>query len=196
MFDHKKSIMKTIALVAESGAGKGLFVETMKKLLPGRRIVSVRFSDVLCDILDMLGKERSRDNIDVLVTALRAAFNDEGILNDAMRKRLADMQADIVILDGLRKEKEVEVVRERRGILVYIAADQRVRYERRRQVAEKPDELNMNWEQFATQANAAPQVAIRHIGQTLADVMIENNGSVEEFEAAIQEFIKRHDMNA
>ena len=188
--------MKTIALVAESGAGKGLFVETMKKLLPNKRIVSVRFSDVLCDILDMLGKERSRNNIDMLVTALRTAFNDEGILNDAMRKRLANTQADIVILDGLRKEKEVEVVHEWLGILVYIAADQRVRFERRRQVAEKPDELNMSWEQFVIQANAAPQVQIRHIGQTLADVTIENNGSVEEFEAAIQEFIKRQSMDA
>ena len=95
--------MKTIALVAENGAGKGVFVETMKKLLPDHHIVSVRFSDVLCDILDMLGKEQSRDNIDSLVTALRSAFNDEGILNDAMRKRLADTKADIVIFDGLRK---------------------------------------------------------------------------------------------
>ena len=186
--------MKTIALVAENGAGKGLFVETIKKLLPRYRIVSVRFSDVLCDILNTLGKERSRDNIDVLVTALRTAFNDEGILNDAMRKRLADTQADIVILDGLRKEKEVEVVHERLGILVYIAADQRVRFERRRQVAEKPDELNMSWEQFAVQANAAPQIAIRSIGETLADVTIENNGSAQDFERKIQEFIETYHL--
>ena len=184
--------MKTIALVAENGAGKGLFVEMMKKLLPKYRIASVRFSDVLCDILDMLGKERSRDNIDSLVTALRSAFDDEGILNDAMRKRLADTKADIVILDGLRKEKEIPAVRERQGILVYIAADQRVRYERRRQVAEKPDELNMTWEQFSVQANADPQVHIRHIGETMADVTIENNGSVPEFKAAVQAFIETH----
>ena len=184
--------MKTIALVAENGAGKGLFVEMMKRLLPKYRIVSVRFSDVLCDILDMLGKERSRDNIDSLVTALRSAFNDEGILNDVMRKRLADTEADIVILDGLRKEKEISVVRERQGLLVYIAADQRVRYERRRQVAEKSDELNMSWEQFLAQANAAPQIQIRHIGETMADVTIENNESVEEFEGAIRKFIERN----
>ena len=182
--------MKTIVLVAENGAGKGLFVETMKKLLPRYRIVSIRFSDVLFDILAMLGKERSRDNIDSLVTALRHAFNDEGILNDAMRKRLADTEADIVILDGLRKEKEIPVVRERQGLLVYIVADQRVRFERRRQVAEKPDELNMTWEQFAAQANADPQIQIRHIGETMADVTLENNGSVEEFEAAVKTFIE------
>ena len=186
--------MKTIALVAENGAGKGLFVEMMKKLLPRHLIISVRFSDVLCDILDMLGKERSRDNIDSLVTALRSSFNDEGILNDAMRKRLADTKADIVILDGLRKEKEISVVRECQGILVYIAADQRVRYERRRQVAEKPDELNMSWEQFVAQANAAPQIQIRHIGETMADVTIKNNGSIEEFEGVIEKFIKHNDL--
>ena len=187
--------MKTIAIVAENGAGKGVFVELMKKLLSEKRIVSVRFSDILCDILNMLGKEKSRDNIDSLVTALRRAFNDEGILNDAMRKRLADdMETDIVILDGLRKEKEISIVRERQGTLVYIAADQRVRYERRRQVAEKPDEWDMSWEQFLAQANAAPQIQIRHIGETMADVTLENNGSVEEFEGAIKRFIEENDL--
>lgn len=183
--------MKTIALVAEKGAGKGFFVEIIKKLLPELRIVSVRFSDPLCDILDILGKEKSRDNIDTLVTALREAFHDEGILTAAIDKRLGEIKADIIILDGLRKEKEIPLVRKYGGILVYIAADQKIRYERRRQAAEKPDELGMSWEQFVEQDNAAPQIEIRHIGETIADMTIENNGSIEEFELSVKKFIDR-----
>lgn len=186
--------MKTIALVAEKGGGKGLFVEIVKKLLPDRRIVSVRFSDALCDILDILGIEKSRDNIDTLVTALRGAFHDEGLLATAMRTRLQGMNADIVILDGLRKEKEISLVREREGLLVYIAADQRVRYGRLKARAEKPDEIGMTWEKFVEQDNAAPQLEIRHIGETMADAAIENNGSVEEFEVAVREFVTQHDL--
>lgn len=184
--------MKTIALVAESGAGKGLFVEIVKKLLPELSIVSVRFSDPLVEILDLLGKERSRDNIDTLVTALREAFHDQGILEGALKKRLQGIKADIVILDGLRKEKEVPLVRESNGILVYINADQRVRYERRKGEAEKPDELGMSWEKFVEQGNAPPQREIRHIGEIMADAIIENNASVEEFALKIKEFIEHH----
>lgn len=186
--------MKTIALVAESGAGKGLFVGIMRKLLPHHRIIVVRFSDVLCDILDMFGIEKSRDNIDTLVTALRKAFRNEGLLSQAMNRCVQKTEADIIVLDGLRKEKEVPLVRERQGLLVYIMADQRVRYDRLKARAEKSDEINMTWEKFVEQATADPQVEIRHIGETMADATLENNGSVEEFELKIQQFVGQYHL--
>ncbi|MDP3778722.1 MAG: hypothetical protein Q8R30_01570 [bacterium] len=186
--------MKTIALVGENGCGKGLFIEVMKKLLPHKRIVSVRFSDVLSDILDILGIEKSRDNIDTLVTTLRSAFHDEGLLTAALRKRLQNMDADIVILDGLRKEKEVPLVHEREGLLVYIAVDEKIRFERLSQRTEKSDEAGMTWEQFVEQSKADPQVQIRHIGETMANATLNNNGSLDEFEVAVKEFIAEHGL--
>lgn len=194
MADFAVPAMKTIALVAENGAGKGFFVKIIKKLLPELSIVSVRFSDPLVEILDLLDKQRSRDNIDALVTALREAFHDQGILEGALKKRLQGIKSDIIILDGLRKKKEVSLVRESNGIFVYITADQRVRYERRKREAEKPDELGMSWDQFVEQGNAPPQREIRHIGETMADATIENNGSVEEFELKVKEFIQRYHL--
>ena len=186
--------MKTIALIAEKGAGKGLFVDIIKKLLPDQRVVSVRFSDVLCDILDILDKEKSRHNIVNLVTALRESFQDEGLLVNAMQRRLQGINADIVILDGLRKEKEIALVRERQGTLVYIVADQKIRFDRRTQTSEKSDEIGMSWDTFVEQDDAAPERGIRHIGETMADATIENNGSVEEFENAIRKFIERNGL--
>lgn len=184
--------MKTIALVAEKGAGKGLFVEMINRLLPDKHIVSVRFSDVFCDILDTLGKEKSRHNISMLATALRDAFQDEGLLIAVMHKRLQGMDADIVFLDGLRKEKEISLVRERDGLLVYITADPNVRFDRLVQRTEKSDEMGMTWEQFNAQEQMATEVSIRHIGETMADVKLENNGTVEEFEGVIKNFIARY----
>lgn len=187
-------MIKTIALVGESGCGKGLFIEIIKKILPSKRIIAVRFSDVLSDILHILGIEKSRDNIDTLVTALRNAFHDEGLLTAAMRKRLQDIDADIVILDGLRKEEEIPLVRERGGLLLYIAVDEKVRFERLSQRAEKSDEVGMTWEQFREQSMAAPQVRIRHIGETMADATVRNNGTVEEFEKAMKDIIAEHNL--
>ena len=184
--------MKIIALTAESGAGKGLFIEIFKKCYPHLRVEVVRFSDILREILDILGKEKSRQNIDMLVTALREAFHDEGVLIAPMETRLKARDADIVILDGLRKIKEIPLVRACEGILVFIAADQKLRFERRRETPEKPDEINMSWEQFVEQGNAAPQTEIRTIGETMTDVTIENNGSEQDFESRIKEFVARY----
>jgi dephospho-CoA kinase len=47
----------------------------------------------------------------------------------------------------------------------------------------------MSWEQFMHQEGLAPEVTIRHIGETMADAVIENNGSVEEFEKKIRGFL-------
>ena len=179
-----------IATVAEKGAGKGLFIEIVRKLLPGKKIVSVRFSDIWREILRLLGKEESRENISNLATAIRALFNDDGILVGAMERRLVDIDADIMILDGIRKPEEVEpLVRRQNGVLLYIAASPEVRFKRRREHAETTDETGMNWEQFIHQENIATEISIRAIGETMADYRIENNGTIEEFEAKIKEFV-------
>ena len=182
-----------IAIVAEKGAGKGLFIELVKKLMPEKKIVSLRLSDVWREILHILNKEESRENISNLATAVRTLFRDDGILVHAMKKRLADIQADIIILDGLRKEEEVApLVRDNDGLLVYIAASPEARFARRREHAETTDEKGMGWEQFMRLENLTPEVTIRHIGETMADVTLENNGTVEEFEKKIKQFIDGH----
>lgn len=180
----------TIATVAEKGGGKGLFGDLVKKLLPDKKVVSVRFSDVWREILGLLGQEESRENISQMATAIRATFKNDGILADAMQKRLAGIDSDIIILDGLRKAEEVEpLVRRRDGILVYIAAGAKVRFARRREHAETTDEKGMTWEQFLHQESLSPETSIRAIGETMADCTIENNGTAEEFEKKIAEFL-------
>ena len=182
-----------IATVAEKGAGKGLFIRLAQRILPDKKIVSVRFSDIWREVLHTLNQEESRENISGLATAIRAFFRDDGILVPAMQKRIAEIDADIIILDGLRKEEEVTpLVRERNGILVYIAASPETRFARRREHAETTDEKGMTWEQFMHQENLAPEISIRHIGETLADETIENNGTVEEFEERIRQFLNAH----
>lgn len=179
-----------IATVAEKGAGKGLFIQIVQKLLPDKKVVSVRFSDIWREILHTLGKEESRENISHLATAIRELFHDDGVLVGAMKKRITGMDADIIILDGLRKEEEVRpLVRDQNGLLVYIAASPEVRFARRREHAETTDERGMSWEQFMHQENLAPEIAIRHIGETMADATLENNGTMEEFEQKVTQFL-------
>lgn len=184
-----------IAMVAEKGGGKGLFIDIVKKLLPNRTVVSVRLSDIWREIVRLLGQEESRENISQMATAIRTAFKNDGILIDAMQKRLEHIDADIVILDGIRKAEEVEpLVRSRHGLLVYIAASPKVRFERRRQHAETTDEKGMSWEQFMRQEEIPTETTIRQIGETMADQTIENNGTVEQFEERVKAFIEKHGL--
>ncbi|TSC68874.1 MAG: hypothetical protein G01um101466_282 [Parcubacteria group bacterium Gr01-1014_66] len=185
---------KYIATVAEKGAGKGLFVEILKKLASDKKVEMIRSSDPWRDILCILGKEESRDNLSKTATALRAAFRDDGILIPALRNRLRATDADIVILDGLRKPEELGLARELNGIIVYIAGHPKIRFERRRVHAETTDEKGMTWEQFERQEQAETEISIRTIGETMADARIENNGTREEFEAAIKEFIEEYGL--
>ncbi len=179
-----------IATVAEKGAGKGLFIRLVRRLLPGKKVVSVRFSDIWREILHLLDQEESRENISNLATAIRALFHNDGILVGATARRLTDIDADIIILDGLRKEEEIKpLVREHGGLLVYIAASAETRFVRRREHAETTDERGMDWGQFMHQENLAPESAIRHIGETMADATIENNGTAEEFASQIKQFL-------
>lgn len=184
-----------IATVAEKGAGKGLFVEILKKLLPAKKIAMIRSSDPWRDILRILGKEESRDNLSKTATALRAAFGDDGILIPVLRQRINATDADITILDGLRKPEELAAARECNGIVVYIAADPKIRFERRSKKAETTDERGMSWEQFMRQEDAATETSVRSMGETMADARIENNGTREEFETAIKRFLQHYGIS-
>ena len=80
------------------------------------------------------------------------------------------------------------------GVLVCITARQEIRFERRRTESENVDERNMSWEQFVRQDAAPPQIAIHEICETMADAVIENNCTVEEFETKIGVFLRERGL--
>lgn len=181
-----------IGIIAEKGAGKGLFVSLAQKLKPQYKVATVRFSDIPREILTTLKKDISRENMQILSTALRKAFAEEGVFNKPVKSRLQDTKADLTILDGVRKKEEAEMVKELGGALLYIKADPQIRFERRKKDAENTDEAKMSWEQFQKQDLAETEISIREIGEKMADATIENNGSMEEFENSIKEFLQKY----
>lgn len=179
-----------IATTAQIGAGKGLFVKILKKLLPGVSIHSVRFSDPLREMVAYTGFEVTRENLQNLGDALRLAFKDEGILSKILHHRLKQIDADLIFLDGLRKPGEAELVWQLNGHLVYIHADQELRWRRRVSDPDNVGERNMTFAEFQELDSRPAEASIRGIGDTLANFKIENNGTVEEFEAKVREFLE------
>ena len=184
-------MISIIGIIAEKGAGKGLFIKLTQKLLPQYQVSSIRYSDIPREILAILNKEESRENVQILSTALRRAFGDDGIFNAPVKKRLQNTDADIIILDGVRKKEEAELVKGLDGVLIYVVASPQARFERRKKETENTDEQGMSREQFQKQELAETEISIQEIGEKMADAVLENNGTMEEFENKIQNFLEK-----
>lgn len=180
-----------IGLVGEKGGGKGKCTELIKTLIQEGTVKSARFSDVLNDILTTLHISASRENLQKLVLNLKNAFGPD-VLTNAVYHRMLNEQADIVILDGVRWSTDEQMLRKLpNNALVYITADANIRYERTKIRGEKAGEDKTTFEQFLKEEQVETELFIPQIGSR-ADVKINNNGSLEEYEKQVKDFYEQY----
>lgn len=182
-----------IGLVGEKGGGKGKCTELIKKFSTERIVFvkSVRFSDVLNDILTTLHISASRENLQKLVLNLKNAFGPD-ILTNAVYRRILNEQSDIVILDGIRWPTDEQMLRKLpNNVLVYITADVQIRYERTKMRGEKADEDKTTFEQFLKEEQVETELFIPQIGSR-ADIKIDNNGSLNKYKKQVEKFCRQH----
>jgi dephospho-CoA kinase len=182
----KKTI---IGIVGEQAGGKGMAADLIRKHYGGQRLT---ISSILRRTLDSLNLEVTRDNLINLALVLKKGFG-QPVLMKAMLKEVEDEDSDLVIVDGLRMPGDPEVFREAYEdsfFLIYVTADQRVRYERSVKRGEKVGESDAAFEEFAAKENLETEKLIAEVGKT-ADFKIENNGTAEELEEKILEIMKK-----
>ena len=75
--------------------------------------------------------------------------------------------------------------------MVYITADQPLRYERLKNRSEKVRETGLSFDQFMKEENIETEKLIPQLGEQ-ADVKIENAGSLEDFKTKVEEFFKQN----
>ena len=178
--------MLVIGLVGEKGGGKGTAVRLIAEALPpGTRCVGVRFSDILREALTLWHLPHTRANLQDLSKIMDAQFGN-GTLAHAMGHRIASIDADVVVLDGVRWEADRLLIRSFvTNLLIYITASTRVRYERLRSRKENAKEHETSFEQFLEEEQATSELAIPAIGAT-ADVRITNEGALDAYVEQIQ----------
>lgn len=173
--------MIVLGLVGEKGGGKGTFTDLLKEELSTKKIILARFGDIIGDILHILGKPKTRDNMQKVPIALMEAFGDPAVITKAMKPRIQKVQADIVVLDGIRTLADEQLVRSfEKNILIYVTASAETRYQRARRRAEKLDETLMTFEEFLKQDQAEIERLIPSIG-TRADYIIQNEQSLDKY---------------
>ncbi len=175
---------KVIGLVGEKGSGKQTFVNFLKEIAPQLNIRQVRFSDILAQTLILWDIPLTRPNLQKLAIIMNESFGAQALANAAKFSIEGD-KADVIILDGIRREAELKLVKGmKNNLVIYITASQKLRYQRLKTRSEKVGEVGLTFEQFLKEENSKAESEIPKLSK-LSDIKIENNSSLEEFKSSI-----------
>lgn len=175
---------KIIGLVGQMGAGKDTFCDFVKKNY--QNVYIMRFSDALTDILKMFFDSVKREDQQWLSLSLREKFGAD-ILLKALIKKINSIEGGNVILNGVRRNGDLDAVKVAGGKVVYITADEKTRWERVKIRKEKSDD-DVPFEKFQELGRAEAEQQIPTVGK-MADFKIENNGSKEAFYGEVKKII-------
>ena len=176
-----------IGLVGSLASGK----ETTKKYLAEKyNSKDCKFSSILRDVLARVDVPNSRENIQKISTVLRANFG-ENLLAKAIAMDASKLDADIVVIDGVRRFTDIEHLNELPNfVLVKIDADPKVRYERMKLRNENAGDDKKTFEQFLEDHNAEADKQIPEVMKT-AKYSIDNSGTLGDLYKQIDEILKK-----
>ncbi|MBI2040218.1 AAA family ATPase [Candidatus Microgenomates bacterium] len=186
---------KVLGLIGEKGSGKQTFVNFLKEIASasprndGERLTirQIRFSDILAQTLIIWDLPITRTNLQKLSIAMNATFGETALANAAKFSAEGDT-AEVIILDGIRRETELELVKRMdHHILIYITADQKLRYQRLKKRSEKVGEVGLTFDQFMAEEKSKAEEKILILGK-FANLKIVNNGTLSDFEKKVNKF--------
>lgn len=177
-----------IALTGEKLAGKGTVTAYIQEHHHGQ---SIRFSQVLSDILICLHRPNTRAELVQLGAGLRQIYGND-ILAQVVHDRLADQSAGLWVIDGMRYVREYEVLSTLpQFYLLNITANLDVRYQRTKNRLEKSDEANMSLVEFTQREHDATEREIPLL-QKRASQTIHNNAGLEELYQTLEQWLASH----
>lgn len=176
-----------LAFVGETGAGKGEAVEYFKKKL-GEKVAVLKFSTALSEVLRIFFDEVKKEDQQWLVSHLRERFGED-ILARSVEKKIKNAAEGLILLDGVRMQKDEEMVKRNGGRMIFITAPSRLRWERLQGRNEKGDD-KATFEKFLEMENASSERQIKEIGER-AEFKIDNSGDWESLQSQIDNLIDK-----
>jgi dephospho-CoA kinase len=174
-----------IGFAGEMASGK---THSARYLMEKYGAAGCRFSTAMRDVLKRLYIPESRYSNQAVSLALRQAFGD-GVWANVVAQDAKKIETSIVVIDGIRRPADIEPFRDDPNfLLVYIKADFEKRFERISKRGENADDIGKTREQFLDDQKLEAEQQIRLL-EPLAKVVIENNGSVEELNQALDKLV-------
>lgn len=183
------------AVIGRTCAGKGTIFSIIKEEFGNKYQVSVHgFSNPLNESIDAINRilarrglscrlEKSRPNQQDISTELRGIFGEE-LLGETLQKRFLNDSADIIGLDGVRRPKDIEMLRYLpHNCLVYVYAEPlEKRLVRLRERNDRPGDAEKTLEQFQVEQAAEAENLIETL-RPMADFELDNSPHDPEFKA-------------
>lgn len=162
-----------IGLVGETGSGK----DTVANYLQEKYGVKLmRFADPIKEVLGILFEKFSKEDQQWLYIKLKERFGG-AVLCNALRKNVENATG-IVMLNGMRMLEDYDFVKSfENSYILYITADQKLRWQRVFNRGEKTDD-QATFEKFQEIEKAETEVHIPEIGAK-ADFTIRNEKDLE-----------------
>lgn len=183
-----------LAIVGRTATGKESSYIAAKEGFAGKLAVSIHhFSDPLNETIEAVNKimakrglknqlEKSRPNQQDISTELRKIFGEDLLGNLLFKRALAD-PADIVFLDGVRRLKDVEMLKKLpNSFLGYVYAPPEEAYKRLVARNDRPGDAEKTWEQFLSEQSAEAESLIENL-RPMADFELYNSSHDPEFKA-------------
>ena len=165
-----------IGIAGEIASGKETVAEYLVEKYHAKKF---RMSDILKNILERVNLGNNRKNLGKLSLALRESFGQD-VLIHALIEDIKGSDADIVIIDGIRRMAELEHLSNLDNFkFIYLKADLKKRYERLIQRGEKQDDNIKTFEEFKKDHQIETETTILEL-EDKAGTVITNNGTLED----------------
>ncbi len=176
-----------IGVAGRMASGKGTVAKYILEHFSATRHGS---SAPLRQVLDIFDVPQSRDNLRDLSHFLRETYGENTIAN-AVLKACQESTADIAIFDGMRRLIDIETFKMLPNFtFIFVDVDQHIRWKRCVLRNENAGDAEMTFEQFQKADSAEPEQQIDEL-KPYADILINNNGTPEEFAVAIQAALEK-----
>jgi dephospho-CoA kinase len=169
-----KKVLGFTGLIA---SGKGTACKYLREKYGAE---SFRFSTILRDVADRVYLPQTRENLQNISQVLRENFSQD-ILSKAIAEDVKKAKGDLIVIDGVRRWTDIEHLKTIPGFkLVSLQVDAKIRYDRLVKRAENPGDELKTWEEFQKDSAAEAEVHIQEMIEK-ADLVVDNNGTLEEF---------------
>jgi dephospho-CoA kinase len=180
-----------IGITGTDGAGKGTVVEY---LVTKKGFVHHSVSGFITKEVTKQGLPISRNQLRLTGNELREKYGDDVLVALAL-KEIEEKQDSHAIVESIRATAEAETLKAYGGVLVAVDADPHVRYDRVQGRRSEKDQVT--FEEFFSHEELEKNDPNPHGMQKakvmeMADYTILNNGSLEELEAAVEQFLRTY----
>lgn len=183
-----------IAFVGEMSCGKDTAIKILEQCKGDIKIGRASSSQFLKNNLDTWGIQKNRENLQLLPQLMNQGFG-LGTFDEALRLQIAQQPEDVVIFDSIRFLETLEHLKKHFDLTIaYVDVTAETRYKRMIARGEKHGENETTFEQFLEQHKGPTESVIPSLKQH-ANVVIDNNGSLEDLEKQVKQFYQQHLQN-